>query len=224
MAKRKDSPMNKIDLRKQYREYYSPSSKSVSKVDIPEFKFLMIDGKIEAGASPGTSPSFKLAMEALYGVAYALKFMSKLRQEHPIDYNVMGLEALWWIEQGIFDIARPDNWCWTAMILQPDHITSTMVREAQVKVTERKQNSKISDLRIEKFQEGLCIQIMHIGPYATEPMSVNKMEEYALQNGYVMHSKHHEIYLGNPLRSAPEKLKTILRHPIEPVQAGHVDV
>jgi hypothetical protein len=216
--------MSKIDLRKQYREYYSPSSKIVSKVDIPEFKFLMIDGMIETGASPGTSPSFKLAMEALYGVAYTLKYMSKLRPAHPIDYNVMGLEALWWIEQGVFDITRPDNWCWTAMILQPDQITATMVQEAQVKVMQRKQNPKISDLRLEKFREGLCIQIMHIGPYATEPMSVKKMEEYATQSGYVMHRKHHEIYLGNPLRSAPEKLKTILRHPIEPVQAGRVDV
>jgi hypothetical protein len=206
--------MIKIDLRKQYKKLYSPSSRQVSVIDVPELKFVMVNGKIESGKSPGTSPTFKLAMEALYGLAYTLKFMSKWRPEEPIDYTVMGLEALWWVEDGLFDITRPDNWYWSAMILQPEHITTEMFQEARAKLKQKKENPKIDETRLENFHEGLCIQIMHIGPYADEPATVRVMEGYAQQNGYQMQHKHHEIYLGNPMRSAPDKLKTILRHPV----------
>ncbi len=206
--------MNKIDLRKQYREYYNPPADRVTIVNIPAFKFIMIDGKIEPGATPGNSIAFKQAMEALYGIAYSLKFMSKLRREDPIDYTVMGLEALWWIEDGVFDITKPDNWCWTAMILQPEHITETMFLETRVKLKDKKPNPGIDKLRLEIFEEGLCVQIMHVGPYATELISVKKMNEFAAQNGYQMRNKHHEVYIGNPLKADPARLKTILRHPV----------
>ncbi|MGA9397312.1 MAG: GyrI-like domain-containing protein [Anaerolineaceae bacterium] len=207
--------MNKIDLRKQYKEFYNPPADRVTVVTIPVLQFLMIDGKIEPGAMPGTSLAFKQAMEVLYGVTYSLKFMSKLRRENPIDYTVMGLEALWWIEDGEFDITKPDNWCWTAMILQPEHITEIMFREAQEKMKEKKPNPGIDKLRLVKFNEGLCVQTMHIGPYVTEPITLKKMEEFTAQKGYQMQDKHHEVYIGNPLRADPAKLKTILRHPIK---------
>ena len=207
--------MNKIDLRKQYKEFYNPPADHVTIVTIPTFQFVMIDGRIEPGTTPGTSPSFQQAMDVLYGAAYTLKFMSKLRRENPIDYTVMGLEALWWIEDGEFDITKPDNWYWTAMILQPDHITDDMFREAQIKIKEKKPNPGIDKLRLDKFNEGLCVQIMHVGPYATEPITVKKMGEFTAQNGYQMQHKHHEVYIGNPLRADPARLKTILRHPIK---------
>ncbi len=210
--------MNKVDLRKKYREFYNPPTGRVTVVTIPNFHFVMIDGRIEPGASPGTSTAFQQAMEALYGIAYSLKFMSKLRNENPVDYTVMGLEALWWIEDGDFDITKPDNWCWTAMIMQPEHITESMFREAQEQLKKKKMNPGIDKLRFENFIEGLCVQIMHIGPYSTEQTSVKKMQEYATQNGYEMQHKHHEIYIGNPLRSDPARLKTVLRHPIKPVR------
>jgi len=209
--------LNKIDLRKKYRDFYYPPADRVSVVTVPTFQFVMIDGRIEPGASPGNSPSFQQAMEALYGVSYSLKFMSKLRIEDPIDYTVMGLEAQWWLEEGEFDISKPDNWCWTAMIMQPDHITESMFYAAQEKLNKKKSNPGIYKLRLESFTEGLCVQIMHIGPYSTEPATVKKMEEFATRNGFQMQYKHHEIYIGNPLRSDPARLKTILRHPVKTV-------
>ena len=96
--------MTTLDLRKQWKHLYAPSAKKVELVDVPEFKFVMIDGRIEPGEAPGTSPGFGEAMAALYGAAYTLKFMSKLRKEDPIDYPVMALEGLWWVEDGEFDI------------------------------------------------------------------------------------------------------------------------
>jgi hypothetical protein len=210
-----DFPMRKIDLKKELRYLYVPSARQVEVVEVPRFDFVMVDGKIEPGASPGISPAFQQALEALYGISYTLKFNSKLRAENPIDYSVMALEALWWMEQGEFDITRPENWCWTAMILQPDHITGEMYQDALTQLRKKKPGLALDRLRFESFQEGLCMQIMHIGPYAEEPVTLTRMQAFAEQNGYLMCGKHHEIYLGDPRRADPSKLKTVLRHPIE---------
>ena len=115
--------MEKIDLHKQYKHLYQPTAKAVSLVDVPALQFALVDGAIEPGQSPGTSPAFSDALTALYGISYTLKFTCKQRKENPIDYTVMGLEALWWVEDGHFDITKPDNWHWRAMILQPEFIT-----------------------------------------------------------------------------------------------------
>jgi hypothetical protein len=205
-----------LDLRKEFKQLYAPSAKQVAVVDVPELQFALIDGAIEAGMEPDNSPAFDVAMTALYGIAYTLKFMSKLRKENPIDYPVMPLEGLWWIEAGEFDIGRKDNWFWTVMILQPDHITAEMFDEARAQVRKKRGDSPaLARLRLERFHEGLCLQIMHIGPYADEPATVAKMDAFAGAHGYVKRGKHHEIYLGDPRRAAPEKMKTVLRHPIE---------
>jgi hypothetical protein len=207
--------MDKIDLRKVFQHLYLPSAKKVEVVEVPALNFVMIDGAIEPGAAPGTSPAFKQALEALYGISYGLKFMSKLRKENPIDYTVMALEALWWVEDGIFDIQQPGNWCWTAMMMQPDHITSAMYQSALSQLRKKKENPALEKLRFETFQEGLCLQMMHIGPYAQEMATIAMIDAYAAVNGYRLHGKHHEIYLGDPMRSDPSKLKTVLRHPAE---------
>jgi hypothetical protein len=206
--------MEKLDLRKQYKNLYKPSAKKVEVVDVPALRFAMIDGKIEPGHGPGSSPAFQQALEVLYGISYSLKFMSKLRKENPIDYTVMALEALWWVEQGEFDITRPDNWYWTAMIMQPEHISDGMFQEALGQMDQKKPELNLKGLRFETFHEGLSMQIMHIGPYAAEPETIARMESFARQNGFRYRGKHHEIYIGDPRRSAPEKLKTVLRHPI----------
>ena len=212
--------MSKLDLRKELGYLYRPSARQVEVVRVPAFKFVMIDGQIEPGASPGTSPAFQEAMQALYGAAYTLKFMSKLRQDNPIDYPVMALEALWWVagRGGEFDINRPEGWKWTAMILQPAHITPKMVQEALLQLGKKKPSSALDKLRFEHFREGLCIQIMHIGPYSEELHTLEKMDAFARENGYALRGKHHEIYLGDPRRARPDKLKTILRHPIERIK------
>jgi len=218
--------MKKLDLRRQYRAAYNPSAKNPEIIQVPELTFLTIDGKIEKGASPGTSPAFQNALQALYGAAYTLKFMSKLRKKNAIDYPVMALEAIWWVEDGQFDIARPDNWCWRAMIMQPDHITEEMFAEALETLRRKKPTLVTNGLRLEKYHEGLCVQVMHIGPYTAEPATVARMHAHAAEHGLtIRHDRmkrkgrlvvhdHHEIYLGDPRRSAPEKLKTVLRLPV----------
>ncbi|MGW8251360.1 MAG: GyrI-like domain-containing protein [Anaerolineales bacterium] len=209
--------MEKLDLRKQYRHLYQPSAKVVKVVDVPPMQFAMIDGEIEPGHSPGSSPAFQQALEALYGISYTLKFASKQRKENPLDYSVMALEGLWWVEDGKFDITHPGNWRWTAMIMQPDHISQVMYLEALDQLRRKKPNPALDKMRFETFHEGLSMQIMHVGPYSEEPATIAKMEAFARENGYLLRGNHHEIYLGDPRRAAPEKLKTVLRHPIEKV-------
>ena len=208
--------MGKLDLRKDSQFLYTPSSKKVGLVEVPAFNFLMIDGSIESGQSPGTSPLFQENMQALYGAAYTLKFMAKLRKDEPVDFPVMALEGLWWVEDGHFDIQVKDNWFYTLMILQPSLITSEMFAEALAQMRKKKGNLPgFARLRLESFEEGLCIQIMHIGSYDAEPATVEKMDAFAQAMGFSKRGKHHEIYLGNPLRADPAKLKTILRHPVQ---------
>ncbi len=206
--------MNKIDLKKELKYLYAPSAKQVEVVEVPEFKFAMIDGEIEPGMRPDTSPAFGEAMEALYGISYTLKFMSKLRSQDPIDYTVMALEGLWWVEGSEFDITNPEGWKWRMMILQPDHISTEMYLEAVQQLKQKKDPPALPRLRFESFREGLSIQIMHVGPYSEELGTIAKMDAFAQEHGYRMHGKHHEIYLGNPMRANPERLKTILRHPV----------
>jgi hypothetical protein len=146
--------------------------------------------------------------------------MSKQRKQDPLDYSVMALEALWWVEDGTFDITHPDNWSWTAMILQPEHITREMYNEALEQLRRKKPSPGLERLRFEVFEEDLSLQMMHIGPYAEEPRTVEKIHACAEQQGFKLHGKHHEIYLGDPRRSDPAKLKTVLRHPVTREKVG----
>src|SRR3989338_1407452 len=180
----------------------------------------MIDGQIEPGAMPGSSPGFQAAIGALYGMAFTLKFMSKLRPKNPIDYPVMALEALWGTATGKFDLPRPGRWKWTAMMLLPGHITSAMFEQARRQLREKRPGPALRKVRLVSFREGLCVQMMHIGPYASEPETIARMKDFAREHGYVPCGRHHEIYLGNPLRARPERLKTILRHPVAKAAAG----
>ena len=207
--------MSKLDLRKELKHLYAPSAKKVEVVDVPRFQFAMVDGEIEPGRGPEDSPAFQEALEALYGISYTLKFASKLRKEDPLDYTVMALEGLWWVEEGEFDITHPEGWRWTLMIMQPDHITPGMYEDALRQLRQKKgDRPAFSRLRFEGFQEGLCVQTMHVGPYAEEPATIARMHAFAQENGYRLCGKHHEIYLGDPRRASPEKMKTVLRHPI----------
>jgi hypothetical protein len=207
--------MEKLDLRKELRYLYSPSAKTVELVDVPEFRFVMIDGTIQPGQAVDASPEFQDATGALYGASYTLKFMSKLREVDPVDYAVMALEGLWGTDSGQFDFARVESWRFTLMMMQPDHITDDMFQEAVRQLKEKRDSPALDRLRFERFREGLCVQIMHVGPYSEEPATLARMEAFAQENGYVYRGKHHEIYLGDPRRSKPEKLKTVLRHPVE---------
>lgn len=212
--------MKVLDLRKQYKHLYQPSAKKIEIVQVPCLQFAMIDGAIEKGSEPGKSPSFAEATQAMYSMAYTLKFMIKKSKTTPIDYPVMALEGLWWVEDGMFDISVKDNWFYTLMILQPEVITPEIFEEARERVRSKRGDSgSLSKMRLGTFEEGLCVQVMHIGPYATEPATIERMRDFAQENGYRdrvgLGGKHHEIYLGDPRKADPAKLKTVLRHPVE---------
>jgi len=211
--------MKTLDLKKQFKHLYQPSAKKVEILQVPPLQFAMIDGAIEKGSEPGKSPSFAEATQALYGISYTLKFMLKKRKTNAIDYPVMALEGLWWVEDGTFDISIKDNWYYTLMIMQPDVITKEIFDEGLEHVRRKKGDSPaLSKLRLVTFEEGLCVQTMHIGPYAAEPATVERMRLFAEENGYRdcvgRDRKHHEIYMGDPRKADPAKLKTVLRHPV----------
>jgi hypothetical protein len=214
--------MKILDLKKQYKHLYQPSEKKIEIAQVPDLQFAMIDGAIEKGKAPGTSPGFEEDTQALYSIVYTLKFMLKKRKTNAIDYPVMPLEGLWWVEDGIFDITVKDNWFYTLMILQPDIITQDVFAEGLAEVKRKKGDSPaLSKLHLANFEEGICVQTMHIGPYATEPATIERMRAFALENGYRdrvgPNGKHHEIYLGDPRKADPAKLKTVLRHPLEKI-------
>lgn len=208
--------METLDLRKQYKHLYNPSVKKVVLVDVPPLQFAMIDGTIPADQSVGESADFQEATSALYGISYTLKFMFKKRAQAPIDFPVMALEGLWSTRSGVYDPSVRENWLYTIMIMQPDIITPEVFEEGRAQLLKRHPGPGPRRLRLETFHEGRAIQVMHLGPYATEPATIARMDEFAQANGLTLHGRHHEIYLGDPRRADPEKLKTVLRHPVKP--------
>jgi hypothetical protein len=205
--------MKKLDLRKQYKELYTPPSKQVVTVDVPKFNFLMIDGV----GDPGTAQAYQDAVAALYGVAYTLKFT--IKKQKAIDYPVMALEGLWWVDDvEKFTMAelmgRRDEWQWTMMIMQPDFVTRALVKQAIAEVIKQRGASPaLAKIRLASLREGKCAQIMHIGPYSAEAPNIERLHAFITDSGHALRGKHHEIYLGDPRRTKPEKLKTILRQP-----------
>lgn len=212
--------MKILDLKKQYKSLYQPSVKKIETVQVPSLQFAMIDGAIEKGSEPGKSPAFAQATETLYSLSYTLKFMFKKRKTNAIDYPVMALEGLWWVEDGFFDITVKDNWFYTLMIMQPDIISKDIFEEAREQVRKKKGDSEmLNNARLASFEEGLCVQTMHVGPYATEPATLERMHEFMAENNLKdavgpIGGKHHEIYISDPRKSAPDKMKTVLRHPV----------
>ncbi len=197
----------KLDLRKTLRPLFSPPARDVQLIKIPTMKYIMIDGKGEPGGE-----AFQQAIGAVYNVAYTMKFRSKKLLKK--DYNVMALEGLWWMK-GKLDPSKRGDWLWTLMVVVPDFVTPKMLAESVEEAKERKNPPGIDKVRLESFDEGLCVQTMHVGPYSTEPESIARLDAYCSEHGYRMIGKHHEIYLGDPRRSAPSKLRTIIRHPVE---------
>ena len=214
--------MKILDLKKRFKHLYQPSPKKIEAIQIPKLQFAMIDGAIEKGKAPGTSPGFAEATGALYSLCYTLKFMLKKREKNAIDYPVMPLEGLWWVEDGFFDITVKDNWFYTLMIMKPDVVTKEIFEEARENVRKKKGDSELlNKLRLEYFEEGLCVQTMHIGPYATEPATMDRMKEFMQENGLFdnvgPNGLHHEIYISDPRKAKPDKMKTVLRHPVAKV-------
>ena len=210
--------MQVIDLKRRWRSLYSPRPGGYELVEVPELAYLAIDGRIEPGSSPGASPGYAAAVGALYGLAYTLRFSLKRRAVEPLDYPVMPLEGLWWTD-GPFDLARKDNWRYTAMILVPDEVAPAEVADGLAALRARRGDQpEFSRLRLERFAEGRCVQVLHVGPYASEPETLAQLPDFLGRAGLVdevgADRRHHEIYLSDPNRTAAEKLRTIVRHPV----------
>jgi hypothetical protein len=199
-------PVVKLELRKTMKELYNPPKGEAVLVELPPLKYIMVDGDGEPGGE-----SFQQAMTVLYNIAYTMKFRSKRLLKK--DYDMMAPEGLWWMK-GKIDMNKRDKWLWTLMILVPDFVTPKMFSEAVAEVRAKKNPPGLERARLETLDEGTSVQIMHVGPYATEPKSIAKIDAYAEEHGYKMVGKHHEIYLGDPRRAAPSKLRTVIRHPV----------
>ena len=193
--------MDKIDLKKELKNLYNPSPKEVTAVDVPAMNFLMIDGE----GDPAT-PQYMAAIETLFGVSYALKFMVK--KGKGVDYAVMPLEGLWWVDDmAKFSVERKDEWKWTSMIMQPKYVTADDVALAIEQVRKKKDVPAISKMRFDCFKEGKAAQIMHVGPYSAEGPNVAKIHAFILSSGHVLSGKHHEITSITPPRQRQKNLK-----------------
>jgi len=200
--------MKKIDLKGELKYLYSPSAKEVQTVEVPQFNFIMIDGKGDPNAG-----EFADAISALYSLSFSLKFT--IKKKTAVDYPVMALEALWGDASGVFDASDRKEWNWTAMIMQPEFVDSKLYRSAAEEVRKKKDLKSLGKARLEEFHEGLSAQIMHIGPYSAEAPTIERLHQYIKESGGKPRGRHHEIYLGDPRRAAPSKLRTILRQPFE---------
>jgi hypothetical protein len=203
----------KVDFKATYKELYAPKRGVFSLVTVPKFNYLMVDGE----GDPNASPEYVEAIEALYSVSYTLKFHSKIELDR--DYVVPPLEGLWWsADLNAFRNRSKDNWKWTMMVMLPDWLGQAEVDLAVQKVREKNPKIKVERLRVEALEEGLSVQTMHFGSYEDETPTLLKLhDDWIPQNGFKETLKHHEIYLGDPRKTEPSKLKTVLRQPVTKV-------
>jgi hypothetical protein len=201
--------VQKIDFKRELKHLYKPSAKEVAVVDVPAMNFLMIDG----AGDPNTSPAFQEATEALFAVSYGLKFMIK-KGEWRVDYGVMPLEGLWWADDmAQFSVEQKGDWQWTLLMMQPEYVTPELFAEAVEQVKKKKNPAALPLMRFEAYAEGQVAQIMHIGPFSAEGPTIAKVHDFIAANGGKLSGKHHEIYLSDIRKAAPEKWKTVVRQP-----------
>jgi hypothetical protein len=202
--------VDKVDFKREIAAYgVKPDGFQV--VEVPDLQYLMVDGH----GDPNTSPAFAEATEALYPLAYRLKFASKKALGR--DYVVMPLEGLWWADDmASFTGSRDKSrWDWTLMIMVPEWITEDMFGDAVAQVAAKSEPRRLTEIRLESLSEGRCVQTLHIGSYDDETETLARMhDEFIPSSGLRMTGKHHEIYLSDARRVAPEKLRTILRQPV----------
>ena len=202
--------MKKVDLKKELKHLYQPSAKKVVQIDVPTMNYLMVDGE----GDPNTSQAYSNAVEVLFMVSYAVKFMVK-KGALAIDYGVMPLEGLWWADDmARFTTTDKSNWKWTMMIMQPSFVTSEIFDSAIADVKKKKNPPAISKLRLEAFAEGRCAQILHIGPFSEEGPTIEKVHQF-IDSKSKRTGKHHEVYLSDIRKADPSKWKTIIRQPMQ---------
>lgn len=210
--------MEKLDYKKEYKDLYQPSIKP-SVIDVPEMLFIAVNGQ----GDPNTCAEYKEAMEILYGLSFSIK-MSKMSGTQPegyFEYVVPPLEGLWHVDDIAFDgmnVTDKNRFKWISMIRQPEFVTESVFESAREALAKKKPHLDLSKARLMKMTEGLCVQIMHKGAYDDEPASIEKLKRFAAENGYAEDFSdgryHHEIYLSDPRKCAPQRLRTVIRHPV----------
>jgi len=211
--------MNKLDYKKEFKDLYQPKTKP-SLVDVPEMTFISVSGS----GDPNTSIEYKEAMEILYGLSFTIK-MSKMSGNQPegyFEYVVPPLEGLWFYDGISFDglnVYDKNKFKWISMIRQPEFVTYEVFENAKEILAKKKPHLELSKAKLEKYHEGLCVQVMHKGSYDSEAESIKKIKEFISSNGYTEDFSdvrfHHEIYLSDPRRCAPTSLRTVIRHPVK---------
>lgn len=201
--------MTSLDLRRDLSALYRVGRKPVL-VDVPELTCLMVDGS----GDPNTSLDYRHAVEALFTLSWTLRFA--LKREGVLDYRVMPLEGLWWTpDMADFSASEKSAWQWTALIVQPDVVDDSRLAQACAAAGEKKDLAVLDAVRLERWREGQAAQVLHVGPYSAEGPTVAALHAFIAVHGLGLSGKHHEIYLGDPRRAAPEKLRTIVRQPVE---------
>lgn len=214
--------IEKLDYKKLFKELYLPKG-NPSLIDVPEMNFIMVDG---TGNPNDEGGQYKAAVELIYGLSYTIKMskMGKSKPEGYFEYVMPPLEGLWWFKDDKMNFTNKDEFCFTSMIRQPEFVHEEIFKWACAEVKRKKPSLDVTKARFQKFTEGLCVQMMHIGPYDEEPKTIKEIEKYIESNdlkndissvkadGTI--KRHHEIYLSDPRKTKPEKMKTILRHPV----------
>ncbi|GAB2964731.1 GyrI-like domain-containing protein [Micromonospora polyrhachis] len=205
--------MLNTDFKKVHKDLYGATTEPAV-VDVPPLPFLAVSG---AGDPDG--PVCQAAVEALYGVSYSVRFA--LKNAGIVEYPVMPLQGLWWVDGG-WDITERDrdDWRWTMMIMQPPQVTAELVAQGIAATAKKKPSAAVDQLELREYAEGSAAQILHIGPYADERPTIERLLAFVAEQGRQVSGLHHEIYLSNPARTAAEKLKTIIRYPVMAVTSS----
>ena len=199
----------KVDFKRELREFYS-AKRDATFVEVPELQFALVHGH----GDPNEAPEYAEAVQALYSVSYTARFALK-RAPDGFDYGVMPLEGLWWAkDMSAFTTGDKSSWDWTMMIMQPAQVTPEVFEDARATASRKKQLAAIEQVSLEPFSEGRSAQLLHLGPYATEGPTIERLHTFIADHGCEPVGKHHEIYLNDPSRTAPEKLRTIIRQPV----------
>jgi len=202
--------MESSDLVREMKALYFPPKDAFVFADVPELSFLRVDGQ----GSPATSPEFQEAIAALYSLAYTVKFA--LKKERGLDTKVPPLEGLFWGDTDALPSHGSSPWNWTLMLVQPAYVTDDDVARAAESAGRKRPLPALRKVRLERFREGLCVQTLYVGAYAGEEPTIRRLHDFISEHGYVPRGKHHEIYLSDPRRTKPERLKTTIRQPVEP--------
>lgn len=201
--------MEKIDYRKRLKQLYQAKADRPAVVDVPPLNFLMLDGR----GDPNTAAAFSEAVAALFALSYALKF--RIKKEQDLDYGVLPLEGVWYAEDmEVFRSGDRGSWRWTLMIMQPEPVSAELAAAAAAELGTRKELPALDKVRFESLAEGLSVQILHVGAYADEGPTIARLHDFIAAEGYALRGRHREIYLSDLRRTAPERLKTIIRQQV----------